>query len=190
MITPIRFSFCLLLTAYCLLAFFISCKQKTDYSKEISRIDSANNILAETEKVLESADTNSFRANYNSSFLQLHSIYEKLAKDTINKKTAMFLSDASECSGNILNLLDNKKYLERAIKESEHRISDLKHDLKEDLIEKNKSQEYIVNEMNAAGKISNVIQRTIEKAKIASAKLDSMKTQITFLADSLNLRPR
>ena len=98
---------------------------------------------------------------------------------------AIFLSGACEQSGNILNLLDNQKYLERAIKESIQRITDLKHDLTEDLIEKNKSAEYIANEVNASEKISNAVSKAIERAKTSSIKLDSIKTQIVFLSDSL-----
>jgi cell division septum initiation protein DivIVA len=113
---------------------------------------------------------------------------EKLSKDTVKKKTATFLTDAYEQSGNISNLLNNKKYLERAMKESGQRISDLKHDLNENLIEKNKSAEYIVHELNASGKICDVVNKAIERAKTSSAKLDSMKTRIIFIADSLKLR--
>lgn len=98
----------------------------------------------------------------------------------------MFLSDAYQQSGNILNLLDNKKHLERVISEGQQRINDLKHDLTEDLIEKNKSAEYIVNEMNVSRKIYEAVSQAIEKAKSSATKLDSLKTQIIALADSLN----
>ena len=112
----------------------------------------------------------------------------KLSKDTVKKKTALFLTDAYQLSENISNLLSNKKFMERAISESMQRISDLKHDLNENLIEKNKSDEYIVHEINASKKIYETVNKAIEKAKSSSGKLDSMKTQIAFFADSLNLR--
>ena len=177
--------FCLLPIAYCLLT-FSSCKQKTDYSKEISRLDSAVVKLKETEKVFLSVDTNSLKNIYNSSQEKLHLITDKISKDTVKKKTAMFLSEAYSYTGNLQNLLDNKKFMERALKDGEQRISDLKHDLTEDLIEKNKSAEYIVNELNVTQKICDVVNKSIENAKSSSAKLDSMKTQIIFLADSLS----
>lgn len=187
-INPIsRFSFCLLSIVYCLL-FFSSCKQKTDYSKEISRLDSALVKLKETEKNFLSSDTNSFRSVYNFSQGKLHLISEKIAKDTVKKKTAMFLSEAYEYTGNLQNLLDNKKFLERAMNEGQQRINDLKHDLTENLIEKNKSAQYIVNEINASQKISDAVNKAIEKAKSSSMKLDSLKTEIIHIADSLNLR--
>ena len=126
------------------------------------------------------------RASYNSAAEKLHAISEKLSKDTVKKKTAIFLSDSFEQLGNILNLLDNRKYLEKAINESKQRIRDLTHDLNEDLIEKNKSGEYVVNEMNASEKISNTVKRSVEKANTSCVKLDSMKSQIAFFADSLN----
>ena len=109
----------------------------------------------------------------------------KISKDTVKKKTALFLSDAYEQSGNILNLLGNKKFLEKAINDSKKQIDDLKHDLNENLIEKNKSDGYVVNEINASRKISDAANKAIEKAKTSVAKLDSMKTRILFLADSL-----
>ena len=162
-----------------------SCKQKTDYTKEISRLDSALTVLTGADKILSSVDTSTLRISYNSTANDLHGIMEKLSKDTVKKKTAQFLSDAYERSGNILNLLSNKKFLERAIAESRQRISDLKHDLDENLIEKNKSEEYIVHEFNSSGKIYETINKAIERAKSSSLKLDSMKTQIIFIADSL-----
>jgi len=58
--------------------------------------------------------------------------------------------------------------------------------LTEDLIEKNKSAEYIVNEINASQKIYEAVNKAIENAKMASLKLDSLKTQIIALADSIN----
>ena len=96
------------------------------------------------------------------------------------------MSEAYEQQGNLSNLLDNKKYFSKAIAEGQQRINDLKHDLAADLIEKNKSAEYIVNELNASLKICDVVNKAIENAKSSSAKLDSMKTQIIFLADSLS----
>ena len=181
-----RNPFCLLLTAYCLLVFFPSCKNKTDYSKEISHLDSAIIKLKEAENIFLTVDTNSLKNIYNSSQEKLHLISDKISKDTVKKKTAMFLSEAYSYTGNLQNLLENKKFMERALKDGEQRINDLKHDLTEDLIEKNKSAEYIVNELNATQKICDVVNKAIENAKSSSAKLDSMKTQIIFLADSLN----
>mgnify|MGYP001609428544 FL=1 len=156
-------SYLLITILFSILA-FQSCKQKTDYSKEISRLDSAGIILAEAEKNLFSVDTGTLRSSYNSVSGNLNIIIEKISKDTVKKKTAMFLSDAYQQSGNILNLLDNKKHLERALSEGQQRINDLKHDLTEDLIEKNKSAEYIVNEINASQKLYEAVNKAIEKA--------------------------
>lgn len=97
----------------------------------------------------------------------------------------MFLSEIYELSGNILNLLDNKKLLERAVKESKQRISDLKHDLNENLIEKNKAAGYVVNEMSASHKIYEAVNKVITNAKTSVKKLDSLKTEIVHIADSL-----
>jgi hypothetical protein len=182
----LRFPFWLLAIGYWLLA-LSSCKPKSDYTKAISRLDSAETVLVSAEKNLLSVDTSNLRASYNSSANNLH-IMGKLSQDTVKKKTALFLTDAYELSGNISNLLNNKKFMGRAISESRQRISDLKHDLNESLIEKNKSDEYIVHEINASKKIYETVNKAIEKAKSSSGKLDSMKTQIAFFADSLNLR--
>ena len=176
------------LTALCLFAVSPSCKQKTDYSVEISRLDSAASELVSAEKTFLSLDTNSLRSAYDSTLGKLRMISAEISGDTVNKETAIFLSDAYEQTGNISTVLNNKKYFGRALQDGQQRISDLKHDLQEDLIEKNKSAAYVVNEMNASQKISEAVNNAIVKAKISSAKLDSMKTQILFLSDSLNLR--
>jgi hypothetical protein len=166
--------------------FSSSCNTQTDYTKEIYRLDSAEIMLNESEKIIMSADTNSFRVSYNVVSENLHTIVEKLAEDTVNKKTALLLSNAYKQLGSILNLLNNKKYLEQFIRETKQRIHNLKHDLSENLIEKNKAQEYVVNEMNEAQKIHHLITTSVEKAKVSAAKLDSLKTEINFLADSLS----
>jgi len=85
--------------------------------------------LKEAENILLSADTNPLRSSYNFSKEKLQLISEFISKGTVKKKTAIFLSDAYEQSGNIQNLLDNKKYLEQSISECQQRIRDLKHDL-------------------------------------------------------------
>lgn len=175
----------LLIATVCILA-FSSCKTKTDYSKEISRLDSAIIKLKDAEKVFYSADTGSLRTTYHFFQGKLRLITERIAKDTVNKNTALFLSIAYEQTGNLQNLLENNKFLERALGEGQQRINDLKHDLAEDLIDKNKSQEYIVNELNASQKISETVHKTVGNAKMAQSKLDSLKTQIIFWADSLS----
>ena len=176
---------CLPPVAYCLLAVSFSCKQKTDYSKELYSLDSASVKLKEAEAIFLSADTGSFRTAYIFSKEKLAVISEKITKDTLNKSAALFLSDAFEQTGNVRNVLDNRLFLERAIREGQQRISDLKHDLEADLIDKNKSAEYIVNEVNASKKVFEMVNRTIANAKTSAARLDSMKTEITHLADSL-----
>lgn len=186
MITPLRFSFCILPITCCLLVALSSCKQKIDYSKEISRLDSASTALIGTEKTLLEVDTSKLHASYKTITEDLHGLSEKLSGDTVNKRTALLVTLAYEQAGSIHNLLENKIYLERAMSESKQRLGDLKHDLAENLIETNKAGEYIVNEINSTGKICDAVNRSIEKAKSASSKLDSLKTQITFLADSLN----
>ncbi len=178
--------FCLLLTSYCLLVFTSSCKPKTDYTKEIARLDSAATALKNAEINFISADTNAFRSAFAFSQKKLQFISEKVSKDTVKKKLAILLSDAYEHTGNLQNILENKKFLQRALTEGRQRINDLKHDLAADLIEKNKSLEYVVNEIESSRKLSEAANKTVEKAKTAMLKLDSLKTKITALADSLN----
>ena len=185
MIVPVfRSSYCLLFIAYFLLA-FPSCKQKTDHAKEIARLDSAAVLLKEAAKVCSSVDTSALRASFLSAKEKLQLIRQKIASDTLEKKVVLLLSEGYEHAGNLMNLLDNKKYLARAIGEGEQRIGDLKHDLAEDLIEKNKAGEYVVNEMKASLRISEIVNKAIENAKTSERKLDSLKTEITHLADSL-----
>ncbi len=176
---------CLLAIAYCLLVFTFSCKPKTDYTNEISRLDSAAIRLKEASTAFSSSDTNAFRSVYTFSQEKLHGIYQTIAKDTLQKNTALFLSDASEHMSNLQNMLENKRFFEKAMTEGEQRIRDLKHDLEADLHEKNKSMEYVVNEINASQKLSEAVNKTIEKARSSATKLDSMKTRIEFLSDSL-----
>lgn len=162
-----------------------SCKQKTDYAKEIALLDSISDALSIAEKSLLSADTVSLNTMCSAFTTNLNDLTEKLSKDTVAKKTALFLSTAYEQTAHIRNLLTNKTFYIKAIRESRQRINNLRHDLKENLIEKNKSAAYIVNELNSAGKIHDAVQGCMENVKSASSRLDSLKTEIISFADSL-----
>ena len=100
----------------------------------------------------------------------------------------MLLSEAYRHSGNIRILLNNTKCLINAIDETKQRISNLKHDLNKNLIEKNKSAKYVVKEISASEKIYATAADIIEKTKSSVIKMDSLKTQIIALADSLTLK--
>jgi hypothetical protein len=174
------------LCAVCgLLSFIFSCKQKTDYTREISRLDSASAALEIAEKSLLRVDTAALRTSYNTLSASLHELTEKISKDTVKKKTALLLSAAYEQAEHIHTLLENKKYFERAIRESRQRLNDLEHDLAANLIDKNQSQKYIANEMNAFQKICNAVNQALAKTTIAKDTLDSFHTGILFLKDSL-----
>ena len=151
----------------------------------IFRLDSASSALILTERNLLLVDTNNLSKAYDTISSKLHKLTEKLLKDTVNKKTAVLLSISYEETANIQNLLANKKNLTRIITESKQRINNLKHDLKDNLIEENKSNEYVINEINSTGKISYTVNKAIKKAHISFNKLDSLKTELTFLEDSL-----
>lgn len=175
-----------LLPATCLLLLLLfSCKQKWDYSGEISRLDSAATELIEAKKHFLSVDTIAVRAKFLFAKEKIHSISENISKDTIRKEMALFLSATYEEIGDMQNLLENKKYLERALDETRQRISDLQHDLKEGLVEKEKAAEYIAAEINTSEKLSGTITTAVNKAKTSFTKLDSLSDRLLFLADSL-----
>ena len=165
--------------------FLLSCKQKWDYTKELVQLDSTSTRLIAAERNLLGADTGYFRVSYNSTAQYLRSIKEMCFNDTLQKNTAIFLSDAYTYSANVYCLLDSNKSIEKIISASKERISDLKHDLAHSLIEKNNAKEYIEYEQKAVQEITESIIRTIEKANVSCEKLDLLKTQIIFMADSL-----
>ncbi|MFH1004758.1 MAG: hypothetical protein V1781_04585 [Bacteroidota bacterium] len=178
----------LLYVSTILIFLFSSCNEKPDCSKEISHLDSAEIVLDNAKKNLLLVDTNYIRTFYNSTADNLHVIMKKISGDTINKITIMFLSDAYQQSENIFNLLNNIQYLVSAISETKQRISNLKHDLNKNLIEKTKFSEYVVSEMNISKKIYDTVNNVVIKTKSSITKLDSLKAQITALADSLILK--
>jgi hypothetical protein len=162
------------------------CTQKTDYSRDLSRVDSLSTLLAKSEKMLLQTDTLALHTTYNMLSASLHEISEKISKDTLDKKTAVLLSRAYVHAGHLRTLLENKSYLEKAIQESVQRLSDLKHDLAANLIEKNESVKYMSKEINATGKVCNAVNKTLENAASSGYTLDSLKTEISLLAGSLH----
>ncbi|HET7819765.1 MAG TPA: hypothetical protein VFL70_10700 [Bacteroidia bacterium] len=171
--------------AFLITLLLASCNSPYDYTKEIVLLDSASAKLKEAEKAILNLDTISLKSSYSFSINTLQSISEKIAHDTLNKTTAVVLNNAFEQTKNLENLFDNKKFLSRALSEGYKRIENLKHDLQNDLIEKKLSDEYIKNEINSSEKLNDLVTTSITKAKIAVIKLDSLKTGITSLADSL-----
>lgn len=165
---------------------FSSCEPKPDYSAEISQLDSAGALTEEAEKILFSSDTHSLRTAYNSTAQNLNNIIQKLAGDTVKKKMGIFLTDAFQQSGNIINLLDMSDYLKKSVTESEQRIKNLKHDLLKNLIEQDRVREYVEHEIVASKKIHGLVTNSVARAKLSAAKLDSLKTKIIALADSLS----
>lgn len=158
-----------------------------DYSKEVTQLDSLTTMLVESEKILSASDTVSLKRILDA-FATVRSASQKISGDTIHKKTAMFLLSVYEHSQNILNFLQNKSYLQQTITESKKRINNLKHDLTNNLIEKQKSFDYLLNETNTATKIHEMIKNLLASANASAAKLDSMRIQIIYLPDSLNLK--
>lgn len=166
---------------------FSSCEHKPDYSAEILQLDSAEALDEEAEQILLSSDTHSLRATYNATAQNLQSIIRKLAGDTVKKKMGVFLTDAFQQSGNIINLLDMSRELEKSITESKQRIKNLKHDLSKNLIENAQAEGYVVHEIAASRRIHQLVTNSVTQAKLSAIKLDSLKTKIIALADSLNL---
>ena len=148
------------------------------------QLDSTSNVLVSAEKNLLAIDTSYFRASYNSTAQYLSSIKERYFNDTVEENTAIFLSDVYTCSGRIHYLLDSSNSLEGIISVSKRRISDLKHDLEQNVVENNNAKKYVAYELNVAQKTTESIVIAIEKAKLSSIKLDSMKTRIMEIAQN------
>ena len=112
-------------------------------------------------------------------------ISEKIKSDTVNKRSALLLSGCYEANSQLRNLIINKEFFTKAFTESKTRIENLKHDLKESSIEQNKALEYVVHELNASGKVTDPAMGMHKEMTGAILKLDSLKEQLTALADSL-----
>ena len=179
--------FLLLFFIFCV-AFISSCKQKWDYTREMVQLDSISTLLISAERNLLAIDTGYFRVSYNSTAQYLNSIKESCFNDTLQKNTAIFLSDVYHYSGNVHYLLDSSDHLEKLVKESKQRLGNLKYDLTQNLIDKNNAKEYIAHERREAQRTTESILLVIEKAKLSCEKLDSMKTRISALADNLKLK--
>lgn len=179
--------FCLLCIVYCLLA-FISCKPRTDFSKEISSLDSAKAVLTATREKLSSVRSPDSNATgfLSASIKEIRSLQ---ASDTVNKETAVLLAELSGLKGILIGLKRYRENYIRAAEESLKRAGALQHDLIENLIEDdNKSREYIVHEAKALEKIIAGLKLIIEMNAVSVHKLDSLKTRITLISDSLKVK--
>jgi len=154
-----------------------SCKLKTDYQREIKAIDSTISILDSCKNTLIQIDS----ASLQSKCFDLANI---LSGDTIKKDNALLLSKQVELSKNIQNLLNNKHSLELALHESIKQLSNLKQDLSFDLITKNNSQQFVVNEINESQRILSTIESAIKIANTSANQLDSIQKSAPTIADT------
>ena len=162
-----------------------SCKQKSNYTKEISSLDSSVIELKKSENNLLNLDTLSIQKTFSHTEITLKTLHNLILKDTINKKSALQLSTLYEQFENLQYFFDNQHYFIMAARENIHQIENLKYDLKENLVEPNKANEFIHNELSSSTKVTEIITEAIAKAKNASKKLDSLSIQHAFPFDSI-----
>lgn len=178
---------CQLLTAYCLLAIFISCKPKADYTVEISRLDSTQVALSSSEERVSNIKLDSSTIDLLSN--SMAELTKNMPSDTVDKNTGIFLSELSEVKRDLGNLFENRTNFFRASEESLARIKNLKHDLEGNLIEdSNKAREYVVTEVNASKQIIQGLDQITEKTKATLSAFDSLKVKVTLMTDSLKTK--
>lgn len=165
-----------------------SCRQKPDYSGEMSRLDSTYQALdsaAAKFRTHAPADSAAIAAGSKKIAESIREIKSLFPSDTVNKELAMFLYQLSDLKGS-LDLADaNGRYYSRSIDSSRKQIMNLKTDLNNGLIDKNKAEEYVVNEINTAKKIIEGMNNTTFQSREDFRKLDSLLPRIIMITDSL-----
>ena len=179
---------CLLPVICCLLALIISCKQKSDFSAEISRLDSALASVKNSDSILRLVDTAGVRRIIALTDEKLSGVSAQLRADTLRKSSAIFLSDCYETLRHLQGGLENRKYHLKALGESKVHLEALAHDLKENLLDKNKASEYVVTELKECGKLTSSALDIPKKMNASAAILDTLQSRIAAFADSIQLK--
>ncbi len=78
------------------------------------------------------------------------------------------------------------KELARALLASKEQLLNLKHDLENNLIPENNTNDFVVNEIKSAEKIDSSIRNILDRNKDAVSKIEAMHIKMTSPLDSNN----
>jgi len=169
------------------LAFMASSCERTHYKQEIVTIDSLQVRLDTVALMFRRIDTAgisdlSQKFSENLGFVQQAYIKKK---DTIPKDVALLMSDYRTLKKPATGFYGNYQKAGEELKFSKRQLSDLKHDLQNNLLDSILVQEMLQGEMKAVGSVENSVQDLKLSSEFTKAKRAKIEPRIDSLIQVL-----
>ena len=166
-----------------MLGIIVSGCEQTNFKKEIVKVDSLMVKIDSVELMYRRIDTvgmadMSQKFSENMGFVQQAYINKK---DTMPKEVALLMSDYRTLKKPAKGFNGNYQKAGKELKFSKNQLSDLKHDLQNNLLDSILVQDMLDDEMKAVGSI----QSSVEDLKLSSEFTKSKRAEVEPRIDSL-----
>ena len=163
---------------------FNACKNA--FEKEAGQIDSLMAIVKDTENALLSVDTSrvfSTTRQMQKDIADINSV-----ADTLDKETAFKLADYYSSKKQLYQLTSNYATYNTKINLAKKQLNDLKQDLNNGLITKEKFSDYYRTEQMAVVELNNEINRAINGLEVRLQKMELNRAEIADIIEKRKLK--
>ncbi len=160
---------------------FTACKNAME--KEIGEVDSLISMVDEIEKSVLSIDTTRAFAAKRQVSMDLAMI-ESLG-DTLDKATAFKLDDYYSGKKRLYRFSTNYKEFITQIDYAKNQLKNLKQDINNGLVEKDKFQEYYNVEQASVMELSSKVNKSISGIELAIQKMELERDEILLIFEEL-----
>ncbi len=161
-----------------------SCKPRADYSKQLATLDSLSKAFDAAEKEFTSIDSAKVREQLDSINKNLDFIQQNY-KDTMPKDMAYMLSDYRDVKFPLEEYTRQKNAFYKELSFSRDQFRNLEHDLKNNLVEKEKAEEYFMQEKKAGEQLCRSLNALTSSVKEKSAKFEPMTAKAVEVINKL-----
>jgi hypothetical protein len=171
-------------TTFCLLVGLVavSC-QRSEFTSEIKTIDSLIAVLDSAEAIFADIDTTGFR-NLGQTFTENMSYVEQHYKknnDTIPRDVALLMANYRDIKKPAKGFLSNHSKIKGELEYSKQQLRDLKHDLENNLLERNFVDRMVNQEKEAIDKVKGDVSTIKMSEKYTNEKLSKVGPQVDSL---------
>ena len=175
------------ITLFLVLVLLATACNRTDYTTEISQIDSLMVELDSAKDMYSSIDTAGFSElsqsfSENTAFVQ--QVY-KQRNDTMPRDVAMLMSEYRELKKPAKGFLVKHKSIGEELDFTEKQLEDLRHDLENNLLDSNFVDRMLTDEMKAVNEVESSVATLKLSGKFTKKKQAEMEPQVDSLIQVL-----
>ena len=180
------------ITFHFILSFIIiicSCSNGNKYKKEIATLDSLSKIIDSTEFILNSIDTNKVISAQNE-IIDNSTIIQSLYNDTMKRKDVIVMDKYNYIKKFFVAFLNQKEIFYDQIRYSREQVKNLSHDLKKELLEEDKTKEYLSEEESEINDLNLKVKKSVNEIEQCLPVFEQTTPGIKLMIDSLRLHQK